>query len=150
MKHIKGDLLQALEDGSVDVIMHQVNCVGAMNSGIAKKIRQDYPQHFTDYTNTLAKMGRDIFFGSYVCTELDDCKIVGVAGQYHYGKDGRYTNYSALVKAICDFLENHDDRVIGLPKYIGCGLGGGDWNIVEQLLIDIEMLYGIEFMVYEL
>ena len=43
-----GDLLK---QDDVQVIAHQVNCKGAMNSGIAKQIREKYPDNFINYKN---------------------------------------------------------------------------------------------------
>lgn len=39
IKHIKGDIFQS----SADVILHQVNCQGVMGSGVAKQVREKYP-----------------------------------------------------------------------------------------------------------
>ena len=38
-------------NSKADYICHQVNCRGAMNSGVAKTIRQEYPEVFTEYFN---------------------------------------------------------------------------------------------------
>lgn len=40
IKIIDGDLFSS----NADVIAHQVNCSSAMNSGIAKQIRNKYPE----------------------------------------------------------------------------------------------------------
>ena len=42
--HIDGDLLEIQKTMNLDVICHQVNCQGKMASGIAKQIRDTYPQ----------------------------------------------------------------------------------------------------------
>ena len=41
----KGDLLES----ECDYICHQVNCMGKMNSGIAKQIREKWPIVFQNY-----------------------------------------------------------------------------------------------------
>lgn len=35
----KGDVLEALRKGEVDIVIHQTNCQGVMGSGIAKQIK---------------------------------------------------------------------------------------------------------------
>lgn len=39
LKHIKGDIFKS----NADAILHQVNCQGVMNSGVAKQVREKYP-----------------------------------------------------------------------------------------------------------
>ena len=39
IKHIKCDIFES----GADLILHQVNCQGAMNSGVAKQVREKYP-----------------------------------------------------------------------------------------------------------
>jgi O-acetyl-ADP-ribose deacetylase (regulator of RNase III) len=46
---IKGNLLDAFDKGEVNVIGHIVNCQGVMGSGIAKSIKERYPQVFNEY-----------------------------------------------------------------------------------------------------
>jgi O-acetyl-ADP-ribose deacetylase (regulator of RNase III) len=89
-------LLEAKED----IIVHQVNCQGKMNSGIAKQIREKWPHAYEAY------MGYYDFNGDDPKKLLGTVRIVGVEpnkfvahlfGQEHYGYDGRrYTSYDAL------------------------------------------------------
>ena len=39
----------SLLEADVDYICHQVNCMGRMNSGVAKAIRERWPIVFTTY-----------------------------------------------------------------------------------------------------
>ena len=43
--------------------------------------------------------------------------------------------------------ENHKDKKIGMPK-IGAGLGGGDWNIIKEIIE--EELNGIDVTIVSL
>jgi hypothetical protein len=67
--------------------------------------------------------------------------------QDNYGYDGsRFTSYDAFAKC----LEAMRDRLpkyatIGFPKNIGCGLGGGNWNIISTM---IEEILGKDYEVY--
>ena len=45
---VKGNLLNASED----IIAHQVNCQKKMNSGVAKAIREEWPNVFDRYCQT--------------------------------------------------------------------------------------------------
>ena len=148
MKIIKADAVEYFkEQESFCYLIHQVNCQGVMNSGIAKQIRNEYPEHFEDYLNSSPVLS------GYVETSWNDGNSKGICGvfsQKHYGYDGkRYTNYAALSTGITNFLNNRClypiDKFI-IPYKIGCDRGGGDWNIVSTLLEDIEKIYNIEFI----
>ena len=157
MKFVRGDLLQAFEKGEVDIIMHQVNCMGVMGAGIAKQIKEQYPEHFEDYTKFVddcSGPGHHML-GHYVVSQcnpgFDIKSIVGVFGQNKYYPNKRQTKYAALITGISNALANIAapmDRV-GIPL-IGCGLAGGDWEVVEMLLLEVEVMHDIEFHVYQL
>jgi O-acetyl-ADP-ribose deacetylase (regulator of RNase III) len=44
LKEYKGDLLELFEQKQFDIIIHQMNCMNNMGSGIALAIAQKYPQ----------------------------------------------------------------------------------------------------------
>lgn len=127
MTIIEGDIL-AVSHG---VICHQVNCKHVMGAGLAAAIRKKYPRHYEDY------MSRAAHLGGLAFTQVNnDLYIVGVYGQQEYGRDKRYTDYDALEKgliAVGTFAQS-----LGLPVYlpygIGCGLAGGDWEIVKTIV----------------
>lgn len=152
MIHVQGDAVKAFSRGEVDILIHQVNCQGKMNSGIAKQIREAYPQHYEDYTRLCEGFTSIGLFGRYVDTVVDGRKIVGVFGQDKFGYDGgQYTSYAALTVGISNTLELAfiGDK-IAVPKGIGCGLGGADWSVVESILEDLEEIHSTEIYCYEL
>lgn len=130
MKIICGDILSV----NHGVIIHQVNCKRVMGAGLALQIRRKYPQHFADYMAAEPKLG-DIVI-TRVHSKL---YVIGVYGQYSYGRYGLYTNYSALrtamIKAACFAAQKNLQMFI--PYGIGCGLAGGDWSQVEKILSSI-------------
>lgn len=130
MKIVCGDIL-AINHG---VIVHQVNCKKVMGAGLAQQIRRKYPQHFADYMAAEPKLG-DI-----VVTRIHSTLyIVGIYGQYSYGRYGLHTNYSALRIAMIKAAQFAAQKNLPLyiPYGIGCGLAGGDWNRVAAILSDI-------------
>ena len=58
MEIINGDLLKS----SCIYIAHQVNCMGKMNSGVAKQIRETYPTVFKEYQDFI-EINKDILPG---------------------------------------------------------------------------------------
>lgn len=121
-----GDILN-VKNG---IIVHQVNCQYTMGAGLAKQIKQKYPKHYYDYKNTKP------FMGNIVITEISkSLYIIGIYGQNDYGR-GLKTNYEALeegMKKVNEFrmLKN---LPVYIPYKIGCGLAGGDWEIVKNII----------------
>lgn len=132
---VTGNILEADDR---NIIIQQVNCQGAMNSGIAKQIRDRYPDVFTVYKemcdahkdNTSELLGK-------VCYCLTpEFMIINCFGQNHYGRGRRFTDYDALRKCFETVACNKAER-IGIPYKVGCGLGGGNWSIVYKMICDI-------------
>jgi O-acetyl-ADP-ribose deacetylase (regulator of RNase III) len=125
-------------------IVHSCNCLGGMG-GLAGAIASKYPIVKTEYLKLL-KSERDKYGDTYrllghtqYVDVAKDLTVVNLFGQYDTGMDGRKTEYSALVdgfKALAYYLTYGaiPDRTIYIPFKIGCGLGGGDWNIVKDMI----------------
>ena len=133
IKHIKCDIFES----GADVILHQVNCQGAMNSGVAKQVREKYPEVYESYKRLCDSYNySDKLLGRCqpICvnSELD---IVNIFGQYKFGYDGKcYTDYDKLQHALCTVDLNYNRKTIAIPYLMGCHRGGGDWNVVYKLI----------------
>lgn len=127
MTIINGDILE-IKKG---IIVHQVNCQYKMGAGLAAQIRKKYPNHYNDFINTKPELG------NIVITKINkNLFIVGIYGQYYYGKIGTYTDYLALKKGFerVRYLMNKTNLDVFIPYKIGCGLAGGTWDVVKQII----------------
>ena len=134
MKVIKGDLLILAEDGLFDVIMHGCNCLCNMGSGIAKTIKERYPQAYKVDCET-AK-GDKNKLGDYTYSLIgEDNKIVLVNAytQYSYSRDKVDVDYDAVSSVFKKIKLGFSGKRIGYPL-IGAGLAGGDWKIIEAII----------------
>lgn len=146
IKIIDGDLLES----GADIICHQVNCQGKMNSGVAKQIREKYPEVFEEYMRLCKISNSESLLGhaQYVPVGVGKPSIYNLFAQYNYGYDGaQYTDINALreslervyktVKAIGINLR------VAIPYKIGCVRGGADWNkvysMIEEIFTDIDV-----------
>ena len=133
-----------------DLIAHQVNCLGVMGAGIAKQIKDRYYAAYQDYLSYCDRMNRspEILLGdvrfSFVYNYENPKSLMEIAhifAQKSIGRNGVYTDYSALRKGlnrIRTYAELADLKRVAVPYKIGCGLGGGDWeNVVLPILHDI-------------
>ena len=152
-----GNLLEA----DVDYIVHQVNCQGAMGSGIAKQIRAKWPHVYDEYKWFLdcsknvwnrPALGRIQIILEDPDKEVGKCRnIVNFFSQDHYlPRNVVNTDYNAF-RSCCEELRTValKHQIIGFPYKIGCGLAGGDWNIVESIINEVFADYNVEIYIYE-
>ncbi len=109
-------------------IAHCVNAQYAMNSGVARAIRDRYPKAYDDY------MSSKLVLGKVILSKNEPHNILHIVGQNYYGREiGRvYVDYPALRRGIAT-INKHINEPVAFPM-IGCGLAGGDWTIVSAII----------------
>lgn len=141
IKYIKGDILDVTEG----IIVQQVNCFGVMGAGLAKQIRDKWPSVYNSYQDRVhySPNNKDLL-GMTVWNRVDtNLFVASIFGQYDYGHGVKFTNYPALFKGI-DYvfgLAETDQITVYIPKGLGCGLAGGNWDFVEAYLYDLDELF---------
>jgi O-acetyl-ADP-ribose deacetylase (regulator of RNase III) len=132
---LKGDLLET----DVKVICHGVNCQNEMKSGVAKALFTKWPEvkeGYHKFMNGFTEFfDSENFLGLVNSVELENDRIIlNCFTQYDYGNDGhRYVDYEAIYKCFKNIGGCFDE--VAIPK-IGCGLGGGNWEIVKRIIED--------------
>lgn len=127
-------------DSGADLICHQVNCQGKMNSGVAKAIRDKWPEVYTEYSKVehLEMLGH--IQNVYIRTVNGrDKGIVNMFAQYTYGYDGRrYTSYDAFWSCLGEIKKYMTPgRRIAFPARIGCVRGGANWNVILTMIEEV-------------
>lgn len=120
--------------------IHQCNCFHTMGGGIALRIREKYPELYqADLKH--GRRGDRIRLGTYSTCKLHDGKQgYNMYGQYQFGMEQRHTNYEAVyngLQLIARHAVENGILRLGLPKNMGCRLGGGSWNIVRAIIDEI-------------
>ena len=137
---------QDLTTSDADYICHQVNCMGKMNSGVAKAIREKWPIVFTAYWNTflnesnlLGKILLVVFNESEPRTWPDQPAIINMFSQEFYGYDGkRYTSYDAFWSCLGHIKEIvPKGSKISFPYKIGCDRGGANWDVIYTMITTV-------------
>lgn len=143
IKIVDGDLLQA----NIPLIAHQTNCLGVMGAGIAKAIKNKWPDVYIQYKD----LCKSYYYSKFLLGISQFCKthdnpikyVVNLFGEYSYTEsvapyENRHTDYKALDLALTILQTNcHNSNIkeIGIPYKLGCGLAGGDWdNVVYPML----------------
>lgn len=123
------------------IICHQVNCMGKMNSGIAKSIRDKWPSVYDSYMEMKVKIPGAVQFVR-VNSESNGLPlyVCNVFGQEKYGYMGRYTIYMAVksafkrIKKLYPCFTKEYTLPIFIPYKMGCDRGGGDWDKYSAII----------------
>lgn len=139
LQHVKGDLLDLTEAGHFDVIIQGCNCFNTMGSGIARSIKERFPQAYA--ADQLTESGDRSKLGTITCAEAilsngNSCIIVNAYTQYGTSKNGEDVfEYAAFQKILDAFVVDGTNLRVGLP-YIGMGLAGGDKTRIMAMIED--------------
>ena len=132
-----------------EAIIHQCNCFGTMGGGIAKLIREKYPEAAKADEQT--KCGDKAKMGHYTCAKASNgVYIYNLYSQFRYGIDKRHTDYEAFyvgLTGIVSHMKNVGIKHASIPYNIGCGLGGGSWKIINSIIEEVFSDSGINLSI---
>ena len=122
------------------IICHQVNCMGVMGAGLALKIRNKWPIVYEKYKEdcSLFKSSPALMIGHVQDIMVEPNLIVANCfGQIHVktiGSEEPMTIYNAweIILDKLKGLSNFFGLDLHFPYMVGCGLAGGDWNIMSE------------------
>jgi hypothetical protein len=148
--HLENNI-RAKNNGVSIIVPHVCNNVNAFGAGFAAGVAKHYP---------VVKENYHLLGSNFLKNNLGYTQYVKVLSDKEYGhklifanmiaqnglisdKNPRPLNYLALVKcmnSISQYINtnfDNDQRVqIHCPKF-GCGLAGGNWNFIQNLIEDI-------------
>ena len=135
------DLLKWFREQDVRCgIIHQANAYQCFGAGIAKSIREQFPEAYEADKKT--KYGDKDKLGTFSVAQLNGCFkfIYNLYGQWQYGRRGRNTSYDAVEDGLLSIVQHaydNDLARLGLPFNMGCRLGGGNWKVVRAIIESI-------------
>jgi O-acetyl-ADP-ribose deacetylase (regulator of RNase III) len=131
---IEGDLLEAFRNGQVFAIGHCANMQNTFGGGIAKSIREQFPEAYeadTKWFNTPP----DQRLSLSVAVTLEDSFIFNLYGQVNYGREKRQLHYGLFAQALSDMRKMLvAGDTVGFPYLMGCDRAGGNWEVVMELI----------------
>lgn len=137
---MSGDAAEPLKKSTV--IAHIVNNKGKWGKGFVLSLSNKYPAAKEYYLNSFK--GNNIpELGAVDFVKVDDQEQIFIANMY--AQNGIKKNINDKNQYVCyasleDCLEKLSDFAlvnrlsVQMPR-IGAGLGGGDWNIIESLIL---------------
>jgi len=122
-------------------------------SGFASAIRKHWPAVQLDFLDWAKSDSQRLRLGHAHNTRVDDHIVVfSMIAQHGYGPSRlpriRYQHLKACLTELRDFALSHHASV-HMPR-IGCGEAGGNWLIVQDLILECLSDYGIEVTIYDL
>lgn len=139
IKYKTGNLLKS----SHRVILHGCNARGVMGAGIAKQIRDLYPEAYSAYRK--AYEAGSLVPGGSIWVKCGERIIINGITQKDYGRRENYVIYDAVERVMED-IEAHWNggvdhgggeiepvREVAMPL-IGAGLAGGDWSRIAYII----------------
>lgn len=166
IKIVEGNLFYS----NANFLVHQVNCMAVMRSGVAKQVSELYPHVEREYLKYCkhCKKNKVELLGTVQYVPVDDwalvmCNtmnnkrvevydnqyqyIVNLFGQNNYGYDGeQYTDLKALRKGFVDIRDKA--KIIGakvaMPYGIASVRGGCRWEDVYAIIKDVFENSGVD------
>lgn len=138
---ITGDLL----DAKSGIICHQTNYHGIMGAGVARAIADKIltiPQ-YNAYVNYCWQAGRTALGTVQFLGTAPGLVVANIFSQDEAKPQltGKYdiTDYEAMFTAlqrVRELAEAHN-MTVHIPHGMGCGIAGGDWNRVRQIIYSV-------------
>jgi O-acetyl-ADP-ribose deacetylase (regulator of RNase III) len=143
----KGDVLNSGED----LVIHGCNCFCTMGGGIARQVSTERPNAWAIDQATLS--GSKNKLGTFTYAMDSQGITVNAYTQYGYSRSGVSVDYGAVedcMRSIVTYFgKAFNFTRFAMPR-IGCGLAGGDWNVIEDILEQVLLSNpDVTFVVYD-
>ena len=159
-KEVEGNLITMALNGDFDVIGHGVNCQCIQGAGLAPQMVKAFKTNLFElekyeYKGDINKLGqidyevrmissegisRTVQEGLKFANMTDEpLVVVNAYTQFNYGRnhsdgDSVPVDYEAITLCMRKMNKVFEGKYIGLPGLIGCGLAGGDEEIVKNII----------------
>lgn len=129
-------------DTRAEAIAHGVNLHGVMGAGIAKTVREKYPEVYHAYRE--ACFNGDLTAGGMQPVLVQNHKperyILNLASQVKPGADARLELIHSSATAAMKWASENGISAVAFPR-IGSAIGGLDWLDVRSTLVSIVALH---------
>ncbi len=164
IKYVEGNLFDFIDDHNPVVIAHVCNNQGAWGAGFVVPLGQKYPvaelayrdwYNWTDRKNRYISLLPEIVYENEACDlgfiQIVQAKphihVVNMVAQTLGGQRPLHYNYlCSCMDLLADWMIDWKHSHIICPQF-GSGLAGGDWNVIEQLIIDCWIRAGLNVTV---
>ena len=150
LKLRNADLFETFESLPNAYLVHCCNCFHTMGAGVALEVRRRYPEAYRADLET--KRGDPLKLGTVSSAAIGSRRVFNLYGQFSFG-NGHDLDIFMLDKGLrlvapeADAQNRAGIRTPIVTYKIGCGLAGGDWNDVVEILDNVATEYDVEIIV---
>lgn len=130
------NIIKMVLKGEVKMMIHGCNCFGIMGAGLARQVAQVFPEAYiidrgiNDKGEMEEPLGDYNRLGTYTKAEVGEVTIINAYTQFEPGARFEYT---ALIDVLACLNNDFEGKTIAFPE-IGCGIGGGTWDVVKKII----------------
>lgn len=157
INYVDGDATRPLGEGP-RFIIHCCNDIGLWGAGFVLAVSRRWPEPEEAYLS-LDKHGQRYPLGLAQIVKVDeDLWVINMIGQEGVGqRNGPPIRYWAIKQALKDvaraalepaYRGSYKAVSVHAPRF-GAGLAGGDWKIIEQIIIDELIEKGVDVTIYD-
>lgn len=149
INYVKGDATSPIGKGN-KIITHICNDHGGWGAGFVLALSKKWSAPEKAYRS----LGSNIQLGrvQYIKLEKENITVANMIAQHNFvSKDNPVAvRYDALEKCLNDVSEKAklENASIHMPR-IGCGLAGGKWEKVEEIINKTLVANGVDVYVYD-
>lgn len=152
INYVKGDATAPLGEGH-RIIIHCCNDIGVFGNGFVVALARRWPITKTEYLKW-HRSGQGFELGAVQFVRVDDGIVVGnMIGQHGIKGQNKKPpiRYSAIEKCLekVQIAALRNKASVHAPKF-GAGLAGGEWDMIESLLIKYLSSQDINVTIYAL
>jgi O-acetyl-ADP-ribose deacetylase (regulator of RNase III) len=157
INYVQGDATRPIGEGP-KLICHIVNSIGAWGAGFVLALSRRWPQPEAAYRGWYLSRNShpEVEFGMgniQTVVVAPELTVINMIAQHGIGKDShgniplRYNALTACLHKVAR-LAQAVGASVHMPR-IGCGLAGGDWEMVEEIIYETLIESGIKVTVYD-
>jgi O-acetyl-ADP-ribose deacetylase (regulator of RNase III) len=149
--YLQGDATQPIGDGN-KAIIHVCNDIGAWGAGFVLALSKNWSQPEAQY-RAWAKTKNNFQLGFVqpvkVAPNITVINMIGQSGIRSVGNmiPLRYDALEICLTKVANYCKRNNMSV-HMPR-IGCGLAGGDWNKVEEIINQTLIAENLDVFVYD-
>mgnify|MGYP001606700477 CR=1 FL=1 len=153
IKYIKGDATETIDSGD-RCIIHICNDIGLWGAGFVLSLSKKWPQPGAAYRILAASEMPGMLGETQEILVQPGLWVINLIAQrgVRSSTNKQPLDYnvlrSTLLKEV-DFIKSKCNSSVHMPR-IGCGLGGGKWNDVKEILESTLCLNDIQVTVYDI
>jgi O-acetyl-ADP-ribose deacetylase (regulator of RNase III) len=131
-QEIEGDIIQFAKDGNCDVVVHGCNCFCTMGAGLAPQMANAFGCDKFELEG-IDHSGDETKLGKIDWQVVNENGLIAVNAYTQYRIGYKAVSYQGIEMCMRAINKEFKGKKVALPL-IGCGLAGGDWNIVKRII----------------